>query len=334
MMYSDYRCNISLKLAEAGFDGETMNKIISVIDEVSSDFTFQKITKDLAVRGRDKLEEVAKIYLVCKKIEGCADGTLDNYGRHIRDFIDNCICPLEEIDANTVRRYLLLYKMNHNVSDRSLDKIRQDLQSWFEWVQAEGYITRNPMANVAKIKYEVRQKEAVNQTELERLREVCKDDRDRCLVEVLYSTGCRISEALSIKVADIRFDLIHPECIVIGKGKKSRTVYFSPRAISTIHRYLTTRRHDSEWLFCNDRGGGQMRRQNAEKRFRELRELAGLQDKKITPHTMRHTFGTHTSRIAPVQVVQRLLGHSKIDTTMIYVETSQEEAKAYHAKAI
>ena len=77
-----------------------------------------------------------------------------------------------------------------------------------------------------------------------------------------------------------------------------------------------------------------MRRENAEKRFRELRELAGLQDKKVTPHTMRHTFGTHTSRIAPVQVVQKLLGHSKIDTTMIYVETSQDEVKAFHAKAI
>jgi len=170
--------------------------------------------------------------------------------------------------------------------------------------------------------------------ELEKLRDVCQDDRDRCLVEVLYSTGCRISEALSIKTAEIKMDIPLPECTVIGKGKKPRVVYFSPRAISTIRRYLTSRRHDSEWLFNNDRGGGQMSRRNAEKRFHVLRELAGLQDKKVTPHTMRHTFASQTSKIAPVQVVQKLLGHSKIDTTMIYVETSQDEVRAYHAKAI
>lgn len=333
-MYNDFRRDMLLDLTEAGIDSEIIGTVISRMDMVATQYIFTKATQEIAVRERDKLEEAAKLYLVCKKIEGCADGTLDNYGRHIKSFVQYCSCPLEEIDANVVRKYLLLYKMDHKVSDRSLDKIRQDLHSWFAWMQNEGYIAKNPMANVAKIKYQVDQKPALTPMELERLRNVCKTDRDRCLVEVLYSTGCRITEALSIKIAEIRFDLPQPECRVIGKGKKPRIVYFSPRAVFAIQQYLATRRHKSEWLFCNDRGGGQMHRENAEKRFRQLRELAGLGEKKVTPHTMRHTLGTHASQTVPIQVVQKMLGHSKIDTTMIYVETSQDDVRSYHARAI
>ena len=333
-MYSDFRRDILLQLAEAGIDTETMGKMLSTMDTVAIRYTITKATQEIAIRGRDALEEAAKVYLVSKKLDGCTDATIDNYALHIKGFIGYCSVPLEEIDANVVRRYLILYKMDHQISDRSLDKVRQTLHGWFGWMQSEGYIQRNPMANINKIKYTVEQKKAVDQMELEKLRDVCQDDRDRCLVEVLYSTGCRISEALSIKTAEIKMDIPLPECTVIGKGKKPRVVYFSPRAISTIRHYLTSRRHDSEWLFNNDRGGGQMSRRNAEKRFHVLRELAGLQDKKVTPHTMRHTFASQTSKIAPVQVVQKLLGHSKIDTTMIYVETSQDEVRAYHAKAI
>ena len=197
-MYSDFRRDMLIDLAEAGIDSQIIGQVISVMDMVATRYTIARTTQEIAVRGRDKLEEAAKLYLVCKKIEGCAAGTLDNYGRHIKSFVQYCSCPLEEIDANVLRKYLLLYKMDHNVSDRSLDKLRQDLQSWFVWMQNEGYIAKNPMANVAKIKYVVDQKPALTPMELERLREVCEDDRDRCLVEVLYSTGCRITEAPSL----------------------------------------------------------------------------------------------------------------------------------------
>lgn len=333
-MYSDFRRDMLLELSETGIDTAIIGRMISCLDMVATRYTITRTTQEIAIRGRDKLEEAAKLYIVCKKLDGCTEETINNYSLHIKGFINYCSIPLEEIDANTVRKYLLLYKMDHDIEDRSLDKIRQVLRSWFEWLHNEEYIPRNPMANVAKIKYQAKQKPALDQTELERMRDTCRDDRERCLVEVLYSTGCRISEALNIRIKDIRFDLPHPECDVTGKGNKTRTVYFSPRAISIIRKYTAGRRHDSEWLFCNERGGGQMSKENAEKIFRKLRELAGLEDKRVSPHSMRHTMASHASRVAPVQVVQRLLGHSKIDTTMIYVETSQDEVKAYHAKAI
>lgn len=333
-MYEDFRKDLLLTLSESNLTEDQIREVVSKIDMVSLNYTFERKSQELVVRGRDELEEAAKLYLISKQLEGCAKGTLDNYYRHINSFVLYCPCPLLEIDANVVRKYFLLYKMDHKISDRSLDKLRQDLQAWFRWMQNEGYIVRNPMANISKIKHVVNRKQSLTQTELERLRECCRNDKERCLVEVLYSTGCRISEALNIKVSEIRFDLPQPECEVIGKGNKQRTVYFSPRAISIIRKYLSSRKHTSDWLFINDRGGEQMCRENAEKIFRELRKLAGLQDKKCTPHTLRHTTATQAIKVAPVEIVQRLLGHSKIDTTMLYADTSQEDVKAYHAKAI
>lgn len=333
-MYSEFRRDILLALAAENLSGETMNAIMKRIDLASEKYSIGKASTEIAVRGKEELEEAAKVYLVCKKLQGQSDETIYNDKLKLANFIDYCNCPLKEITANVIRKYLLLYKMNRNLKDNSLDKIRGALNHWFKWLQNEGYITVNPMANVDKIRFIQEHKPAINQTELEALREVCRTDQERCLVEVLYSTGCRISEALNIKIKDIRFDLPQPEVKVIGKGKKPGIVYFSPRSITMIKKYLKTRRHDSEWLFCNERGGGQMQRENAAKKFRELRGLAGLEEKRVTAHTMRHTFATQAGKTAPIQVVQQMLRHSKLETTMIYVETSQDDVKAYHAKAI
>ena len=333
-MYSDFRNDLILRMSDAGMAGDLIGTVLNQLDVVATGYSISKMSTEISIRGRDELEKYAKLFVVCKQIEGCKPDTIENYARHIKALINYCSVPLEEIDANVVRKFLLLYKMDHSISDRSLDHIRQDLAVFFLWLQNEGYIARNPCANVAKIRYTAKHKEALTPVELEHLRDVCKDNRERALIEMLYSTGCRISEALSIKVADIKWDLPQPECKIIGKGDKEGIVYFSPRSVSTLKRYLSTRRHDSDWLFNNDRGGGQMTRQNAEKMFRDLRKRAGLEEKRLTPHTIRHTTGTIAAKTIPVQAVKELLRHSKIDTTMIYVDTSQDDIRSYHAKAI
>ena len=333
-MYTDLRNDFILRMSEANISGDLIGAVINLLDTVSINYSISKTVTDIAVRGRDELARCAKMYIVCKQIEGCKDETVSNYWRHISSFINYACVPLDEIDANIIRKFLLLYKMDHDIGDRSLDHIRQDLTGWFTWMHGEGYISKNPCANVAKIKYRVKRKEALTLTELEHLRDACSTDRERALVEALYSTGCRISEMLSIKTAGIKWDLPQPECKVVGKGDKEGIVYFSPRAISVLKKYLATRLHDSEWLFCNDRGGGQMTRQNAEKIFRQLRQRAGLEDKRLTPHTMRHTTATIGAKVMPIQVVKEMMRHEKIDTTLIYAETSQDDVRNYHARAI
>lgn len=333
-MYSDFRMDLICKLSDAGMPADQIGTVLTHLDDVAAGYTINKACTEIAVRGREDLEQYAKLYIICKQIEGCTEATISNYGLHIKAFISYCSVSLDEIDANCIRKFLLLYKMDHKISDRSLDHIRQDLNNWFTWLQNEGRIAKNPCSNVARIKYTVERKPALDMNELEHLRDVCRSDRERALVEALYATGCRISEALSIKVSDIRWDLQQPECRVIGKGGKPGIVYFTPRAVSTLKRYLSSRRHDSEWLFNNDRGGGRMKRANAEKIFRQLRGLAGLEGKRLTPHTMRHTTATQAAKRAPIQAVKEILRHERLDTTMIYAETTPEEIKAYHANAL
>lgn len=329
-MYTDMRKDLVLKLTDLLPD-ETLKSVIQVFDEVSVNYSISKNSIDLAIRGRDEMENYAKLYVVCKKLEGCSEATIENYANSIRIFIQYMQCPLEEIDTNAIRKFLLLYKMDHDITDRSLDKLRSTIASWFLWMQNEGYIERNPFANMKRIKFEAEQKPALEQTELERLRESCRDDRERALVEVLYSTGCRITEILNLKTNDVDWDDEHPECKITGKGNKKRMIYFTPRAVYAVKRYLSGRSHNSEWLFTNDRGGGQMHRENAERIFRQLRKLSGLDGKKLTPHTLRHTTATQTIKIAPVEVVRKLLGHTNINTTMIYAESAESDVKRYHS---
>ena len=333
-MYEDFRGEVLLKMSSSGMTTEEIKKAIEIVDSISAGYTFSKQTRELMVIGKEKLKEYCNIYLIVKKIEGCTDATIKNLEYALNPFVEYVNCPIEQIDTNLIRKYLALYKLNHNIKERSLDKLRERIKTWFVWMQNEGYITKNPTANVAAIKYNVKKKPALTQTELEKLRDVCRNDQERCLVEVLYSTGCRISEACNIKIKDIHFEKELPDCDILGKGGKWGKVYFSPRAVSMIHKYIESRPHESEWLFNNYRGGGQLSPSNVDKKFRELRELAGLENKKLTPHTMRHTTATTAIKVAPVEVVKELMRHSSIDTTMIYADVSPEEAKRYHERAI
>lgn len=333
-MYEKMRAAVLLEMAKSKIDPEVIKEFMDVLDKISERFTIAEQCTDLVVRGREKLEECRNLYLICKKIEGCSDETINNYRYMINSFIDEITCPLEDIDANVMRRYLAKYKVSHTIDNRALDKIRQYLKAWFKWMQEEGYIQKNPLANVAKIKFSVKRKESLTQNELERLRDTCKNDKERALVEVLYSTGGRISEILDIKVDDINFNLPLPECEVKGKGGTWGKVYFSPRSVSCIKKYLKNRKYKSEYLFINERGGGKMKRENAEKIFRRLRIEAGLENKWLTPHTMRHTTATTAIKVAPVEVVRDMLRHKNINTTMVYADVSPEDVKRYHERLI
>lgn len=332
-MYNEFRQEMIFKMGEAGLDTDTIRTVLDQMDMLSVKYSISKACTDIAIR-ENEIEKYAKMYLICKQLEGCGEKTIEAYKGHILLFARQNVVPLDQIDTNTIRRYLLVYKTERDISDRSLNAVHGALKRFFTWMHGEGYIAKNPFTNISKIKFKVKQKPALTQTELEHLRECCDDDRERAMVETLYSTGCRISEMLNIKIKDVKWDLPQPECKVIGKGNKEGTVYFSPRSVSVLRKYLKNRRNESEYLFCNDRGGGQMSKENAEKIFRSLRERSGLQDKRLTPHTMRHTMGTAAVQVAPIEIVRDLLRHSDINTTMIYAETSKEEAKRYHQKVI
>lgn len=331
-MYNKFRNDVLLFLADLPED--ILDRVAKCLDNVAQEYTITRASTELTVLGREEAEKLVKMYIVAKCLEGLQKTTISSYTLTLKNLVRSLTKPITEITTNDLRQYLAAYQLQRGNKPASVENKRVTLAGFFEWAHAEGYIQTNPMTRIKAIKYEKEQKPALTPEEMEKLRRVCRDDRDRALIEVLYSTGCRISELCNAKLEDIDWTTKPVSMSVIGKGNKKGKVFISPRAAALLQWYLNTRKHKSPHVICNIRGGGKMSKENAEKIFRKLRALADLEIKKVTPHTLRHTMATDALKTAPVQIVQKLLRHSKIDTTMIYAETDEEDVMTCHRRAM
>lgn len=312
---------------------EALCKISSVMDEVSTHYNIAEAETHLAVLGRDEFQRVIKAYIVVKHMEGLSELTLRNYLTYLKPFMEAATKPLAEITANDIRLYLFKYQSEKNVSNRTLEAIRCAICTFMRWATNEGYIPTNPVETLKPIKFEKKPRESLEQIELEIMRRACTTLRETAMIEVLYSTGCRVTELTRIKLSDINW--VDHSVELFGKGRKYRTSYINAKAEIAIRTYLEQRRHKSPYLFCNDRGGGQMRKGNIERMMRVLRARAGMGDRKITPHTFRHTMATQALQASmPVTDIQKLLGHASVNTTMVYAHTTQDAVAAGHKRCI
>lgn len=282
-----------------------------------------------------ELPELAKMYLVCKKIEGLSDRTLATYKRMLEIFFRHFQKPVEMIGANDIRVYLFQYQRERGCSNRSLDKYRGYLCSFFGWATDEGYLTQNPTRNIPVIKYERKPRKNLTQLELEYLRMACKTPRERAIIEFLYSTGCRVSELSGVKLEDVDWNTrsVH----LFGKGRKHRDSFINAKAEVAIKAYLDTRSDDCKYLFVSERKPYRQIQPAAIEKI--VRIIAARSADKIstnvTPHVLRHT--TATLALAngmPIEEISKLLGHEQINTTMIYAHTSTESVQAGHRKHI
>lgn len=312
---------------------ETLARIATALDEVSVHYNIAEAETHLAVLGRDEFERVIKSYIVVRHMEGLSDMTIRNYLRILQNFMMGASKPLREITANDIRLYLFKYQSDNGVGNRSLESIRGTICTFMRWAASEGYIPTNPVETLKPIKWSAKPREALEQIELEIIRKACWTHREKAMIEVLYSTGCRVSELTGIKLSDIDW---HSRTVMLfGKGKKYRTSYINAKAEVAIKTYLDYRPHKSDYLFCNDRGGGSMTKSNVERMIRIIRERAGMGDRRITPHTFRHTTATQALQSGmPVTDIQQLLGHASVNTTMVYARTSHEAVQAGHKRCI
>jgi len=325
-MYERLRTEFLVKLVEGNVDN--VEQIIQMLDEVSAKYDVNIAETGLVLYNRCEAEKLIKMFVVAKKVEHMSDKTLSRYVYILNNFADKLIRPLNEITSNDIRTYLYFYQKERNVSDRTLASIRNVLLTFFKWLSMEDYIAKNPMERIHPIKFEEKKRHAITQMQLEKLRMACRDDRERCMVEFLYSTGARVSEMCGVKINDINF--VTKEVELLGKGNKRRTSFINAKAEIMIQKYLSTRKHDSEYLFCNDRGGEPMKRANVEKIFRRLAAKIGLEHN-LTPHVMRHTTATVALQNGMrIEEVQELLGHANVATTMVYTENDKEKVHAQH----
>lgn len=277
------------------------------------------------------LPDFYKTYIVSRKIEGLSKKTLELYNLYLDDFFFTVNKKAEDITANDIRVYLYTTQENRNISNRTLDSRRTAIHAFFEWAANEGYIGKNPCRVIKNIKYERIEKQPLTDMELERIRQVCETVREKAMIEFLYSTGARVTEACAVKKQDVDFQ--NGEVIVLGKGNKHRKVYLNARSKLLLGQYLTSRNDDSEYLFVSERKPHNVLKKEAiERIIRLIGERAEL-DRPLTPHLFRHTLATlMLQRGTPITEVQKILGHVNINTTMIYAKVSDEDVKASHMK--
>lgn len=273
-----------------------------------------------------------KIFIDAKKIEGCSERTLQYYRVTIEHFLQNIKTPIRKISTDEIRCYLVEYQKINYCSKVTVDNIRRNISSFFSWLEEEDYILKSPMKRIHKIKTKQPVKETISDEIIEKLRDSCDCIRDLAMIDLLYSTGIRVGELVNLDVSDINFE--ERECVVFGKGDKERKVYFDAKTKLHLQNYLDSRSDENAALFVTlDAPHTRLKISGVEIRVRELGRKLNLE--KIHPHKFRRTMATRAiDKGMPIEQVQKILGHSQIDTTMQYAIVNQNNVKTSHRKFI
>ena len=277
-------------------------------------------------------EEYLKLFLDAKRIEGCSERTIQYYQITVSRMLQIIETPIRKITTDEIRKYLVEYQKINNCGKVTVDNIRRNISSFFSWLEEEDYILKSPMRRIHKIKTKQQVKETISDETIEKLRDHCKCARDLAIIDLLYSTGIRVGELVNLNRSEVDFEA--RECVVFGKGDKERRVYFDAKAKLHLQNYLQMRTDENPALFVTlDAPYDRLKISGVEIRLRELGRSLNLE--KIHPHKFRRTMATRAiDKGMPIEQVQKILGHSQIDTTMQYAIVNQTNVKTSHQKYI
>lgn len=271
-------------------------------------------------------------FLSAKRIEGCSEKSLSYYRKTIETMSEKIGKGITHITTNDLRSYLTDYQAERKSSKVTIDNIRRILSSFFSWLEDEDYILKSPVRRIHKVKTAVTIKETYTDEALETMRDHCDSLRDLALIDMLASTGMRVGELVLLNRDDINFE--ERECVVFGKGSKERMVYFDARTKIHLQNYLAQRTDSNNALFVSLKAPyDRLQIGGVESRLRELGKRLSLP--RVHPHKFRRTLATMAiDKGMPVEQLQRLLGHQRIDTTLQYAMVKQSNVKIAHRKYI
>jgi Site-specific recombinase XerD len=278
------------------------------------------------------LKDFLHSYLSAKKVEGCSERTLAYYKSTLLSAMKVLKTDVCTVSTDDLRQYLADYQRDGSCGKVTIDNIRRVLSSFFSWLEDENYILKSPVRRIKKIRTEKKVKETFPDEVIEVMRDSCNEIRDLAMIDILASTGMRVGELVRLDKKDIDFQ--ERECIVFGKGNKERKVYFDARTKIHLQDYLTSREDNNTALFVTlQKPYNRLKISGVEIRLRNLgREL---EISKVHPHKFRRTLATKAiDKGMPIEQVQHLLGHQKIDTTMEYALVDQLNVKNSHRKYI
>lgn len=292
------------------------------------------IEKDISkeTSTKDNNQQLLHFFISSKKVEGCSEKSIKYYLSTIETLLIKLDKKIVEISTNDLRFYLSEYQEKRNSSQVTIDNIRRIFSSFFSWLEDEDYILKSPVRRINRIRTAKTVKEVLTDEEIEILRDNCKEIRDLSLLELLYSTGIRVGELVRINREHINFH--ERSCIVTGKGNKEREVYFDARTKLHLLEYLNARKDDDKALFVSlNQPHQRLSIAGVENIVRKLGKKCNIN--KVHPHKFRRTLATMAiDKGMPIEQVQKLLGHVKIDTTLNYAQVQQTNVKISHRKYI
>lgn len=283
-------------------------------------------------QNKETNEELLLMFLSAKRVEGCSEKTLRYYETSLRKMFSEVDCHATHMTTDALRNYLSEYQQKSQCSKSNIDNIRRILSSFFAWLEDENYILKSPVRRIHKIRSSKTVKETYTDEALETMRDQCGSLRDLAMIDLLASTGMRVGELVHLNREDIDFE--NRECVVFGKGSKERPVYFDARTKIHLKNYLDNRKDDNPALFVSLLSPhNRLEISGVELCLRKLGRRLGIT--KVHPHKFRRTLATRAiDKGMPIEQVQRLLGHAKIDTTMQYAMVNQNNVKISHRKYI
>lgn len=308
------------------------NGQIEKLQEVlhSALFNYQ-ITQDKE-HGENSEQNLVEIFLSAKRIEGCSEKSLKYYKTTIETMLFQLQKDVKQIVTDDIRTYLTEYQNSKHSSRVTIDNIRRILSSFFSWLEDEDYILKSPVRRIRKVKTGTSVKETYSDEALELMRDSCTELRDLAMIDMFASTGMRVGEMVLLNREDINFN--ERECVVFGKGDKERIVYFDARTKIHLQNYLQSRKDNNPALFVSLQSPhNRMKIGGIEVRLRNLGNRLGLV--KVHPHKFRRTLATVAiDKGMPIEQLQQLLGHRRIDTTLQYAMVKQSNVKIAHRKYI
>ena len=305
---------------------EQLQKVlISALNDV-------ELTEKQDSERQSNSNNLIELFLSAKRIEGCSEKSLRYYKATIESMLSSVGKGVQHIVTNDLREYLTIYQQRKQSSRVTIDNIRRILSSFFSWLEDEDYIIKSPVRRIHKVKSGTIIKETYTDEALETMRDNCPTLRDLAMIDLLASTGMRVGEMILLNREDIDFN--ERECVVFGKGDKERMVYFDARTKIHLQNYLNSRTDSSNALFVSLKSPcKRLKIGGVEVRLREMGKKLGLV--KVHPHKFRRTLATMAiDKGMPIEQLQRLLGHQRIDTTLQYAMVKQSNVKLAHRKYI
>ena len=343
---------------------ELINSILMMLDEAGIDITGIKeklylLMKDVqisqmetALMPRDDAlnEQFLRRFLAAKMVKGCTVNTIRLYGSEIGKILRKFSTPCTEITTDDIRVYIAYRISQDGISKVTANNELRYLRTFFGWLHDECLISKNPMVRIEVIKEDKKEKTAFSDMECERIRNACRTEMETAIIEVLLSTGCRVSELCQMR----RDEMQSGKIVVHGKGNKDRTVYLNARAEIALKKYLDMRNDDNPYIFppgvnATGKGGanrnmrwytnpaligtGLRDKSGIEQTVRRIGKLAKVEN--VHPHRFRRTCATFALRHGmPIELVSKMLGHTQIATTQIYLDLSDAELESAHRKYV